>query len=225
MNPDRMPVRRLKTCTLLVAALFAIGATGAFAARGLSEESAQARNLVNQGQVDLTRGDRAHAILGFERARLLAPRSNLVRSTLAASPAADIAPVARAVGWITPNEWSCMAVAFGWIAGLSLAVAIAGTRGGCLARRLAFGSGVAFVLSMGGVVESNLASRALAVVTRPTGVLVAPYDGAGATADLRAGAVVVLGPRYGGFVQVRGPDDARGWVASGVVEPVVGASL
>ena len=82
---------------------------------------------------------------------------------------------------------------------------------------------MAFVLSTGGVVESNLASRALAVVMAPTGVLVAPYEGAGATADLRPGAVVVVGERYRDFVQVRGSDGVRGWVPSGLVTTVVGA--
>ena len=80
---------------------------------------------------------------------------------------------------------------------------------------------MAFVLSMSGVLESNLASRALAVVTVPTGALVAPYEAAGATADLPTGAAVVVGERYRDFVQVRGRDGVRGWVPSGVLQSVV----
>jgi hypothetical protein len=84
-------------------------------------------------------------------------------------------------------------------------------------------TGVAFVLSMGGVVESNLASRALAVVTQPAGILVARYDAAGATADLPAGAIVVMGERYGDVVRVSGAGGVTGWVASRALQCVVGA--
>jgi hypothetical protein len=226
MSREKSFVRGAKAYALIAAACLAIGAVGAFAAHRLSGESEQARGLVNQGQTDLARGDRAQAVLTFERARLLAPRSDLVRSALAATGARDPAPpVDRAVSWISPRDWFSLAVASGWVAGLSLAVAIARERRSPLARRLAVGSGVAFVLSMGGVVESSLASRTLAVVTEATGVLVAPYDAAGATADLHPGTVVVIGSRYGGFVEVRGPEDARGWVPSSVVQSVLGASI
>jgi SH3-like domain-containing protein len=62
-------------------------------------------------------------------------------------------------------------------------------------------------------------------VMGPTGVLVSPYNGAGATGDLHPGAVVVVGSHYGNFVRVSCPDGAGGWVASGVLQSVVGASM
>jgi hypothetical protein len=226
MNRDKSFPHRAKAYAFVAAAWLAIGAVGVFAAHGLSVESGQARTLVNQGQTELVRGDRVAAVLDFERARLLAPRSDLVRSALAATGAHEpAAPVDRAVSWVSPLEWFAMSVAFGWIAGVSLAVAIVRVRRRALARHLAWSSAVAFVLSMGGLLESSLASRALAVVTGPTGVFVAPYDAAGATADLHPGTVVVIGSRYGGFVEVRGPEDARGWVPSSVVQSVLGASI
>jgi hypothetical protein len=226
MTRDNGSPHRAKAYAIVAAAWLAIGAVGVFAAHGLSVESGQASTLVNQGQTELVRGDRAAAVLAFERAQLLAPRSDFVRSALAGAGARDpAAPVDRAVHWVSPREWFSMTVAFGWIAGVSLAIAIARVRRSSLARHVAWSSGLAFVLSMGGVLESSLASRALAVVTGPTGVFVAPYDAAGATADLHPGTVVVIGSRYGGFVEVRGPEDARGWVPSSVVQSVLGASI
>jgi hypothetical protein len=227
MNTHRTPGTRIpdmKTFALVAATVLVLGAIVAMGARELALESGQAASMVGIGKTALAAGDRASAILSFERASLLAPRADLVRSALAAAGVrAPAPPVARAVDWITPREWSSLALVFGWTAGLSVAVAIARRRSGLLAKGLALGSGVAFVLSIGGVVESNLASRARAVVMVPAGALVAPYEASGATADLQGGTVVAVVGRYGDFVEVRGPDGVRGWVTSGVLQPVVGA--
>jgi hypothetical protein len=48
--------------------------------------------------------------------------------------------------------------------------------------RIAVAAGIAFALSVGGALESDSTSRSLAVVTGLTGILVSPYDGAGASA-------------------------------------------
>jgi hypothetical protein len=217
---------RLTRYAIVVASVFALGAIGAFAAREVAAESAQAHALVNLGKTALAAGERASAVLSFERAQLLAPRADFVRSALAAAGVPAAGPsIDGAVSWITPREWAILAEGFGWMTGLSLAVVIARSRSGALTltRRLAIGSAVAFVLSVGGVVESNLSSQSLAVVTTPTGALVAPYEASGATADLRAGDVVRVGERFGHFVRVRGRVDAEGWVASGALHSVVGA--
>ncbi len=227
MTPNRTPARAAKTWALVAAAMLALGASGAVATHDLAVESGQARAYVSQGTTALAKGDKASATLAFERARLLAPRADFVRSALSDSGVPELgSPVVRAAGWLTPREWSSLAVAFGWIAGLSLAVGVASGPNRTsrrLAGPLTLCSAMAFVLSIGGVLESNVASRALAVVTGPTGALVAPYDAAGATADLPAGAVVVVGERYRDFVQVRGRDGVRGWVPSGVLRSVVDA--
>ncbi len=227
MTPNRTPARAAKTWALLAATLLALGLTGALATHDLAVESGQARAYVSQGTTALAKGDKASATLSFERARLLAPRADFVRSALSDSGVPALgSPVARAAGWLTPREWSSLAVAFGWIAGLSLAVCVAfgpsRTRRR-LAGPLALCSGLGFVLSMGGVLESNVASRALAVVTGPAGALVAPYEAAGATADLPVGAVVIVGERYRDFVQVLGRDGVRGWVPSRVLQSIVDA--
>lgn len=209
---------------VLVAALLALSGLGALGARELAVESAQAQSLIVQGRAELGQGRRAEAIVSLERARLLAPRANFVRSALRAANVADVEPwPARAVHWLAPREWSALLVALGWGAGLSLAVGIVRAQNGRAARRLALGAGLLFVLSAAGAVESSVSSRALRVVSSATGVLVAPYQGSGATADLPPGVVVAVGARYGGFIQVCGPDGTRGWVAEDTLEPVVGS--
>jgi len=227
-----MKSHRLRTACAwasVAVALLALGGAGALALRGLAVESGQARAYVTQGHEALAKGDRASAALSFERARLLAPRADFVRSTLAESGQHPVGtPVARAAAWLAPHEWSCLAVAFGWLTGLSLAAAVAvglgkGSKAGRAARRAALGSAVAFVLTIGGTVASTAASRALAVVMKPTGALVSPYEAAGATADLRAGEVVVVGKRYGDFFEVRGSEGELGWVSAGTLRSVVGA--
>jgi hypothetical protein len=224
MTPRRSTSRTTRAIAVLAIALFALGAVGAIAARELTAETAQAGALVTLGKSALAKGDPAAAVLAFERARLLAPRAEEVRSALASAGATPLGPpVARTVSWITLREWSLLSVGLGWTAALSLAIAIVRGRKGRVAGLAAFCSGVAFVLSMGGVVESNLVARTLAVVTGPTGVLLAPYGAAGATADLRAGSVVVIGERYGDFVQVRSAEGVSGWVVSTLLHRVLDA--
>jgi hypothetical protein len=219
--------RGTKRHTIVVVVWLAILGVGAVATHDfLSLESAQARALVTEGQSYQAKGDRSKATLAFERARLLAPRSSIVGSTPAGPSSTNVgSSVDSALMWITPREWTRLGVVFGWVAGLGAAIAIAGRRDSLATRRVAIVAGIAFVLSAGGALESNRASRALAVVTGPTGVLVSPYDGAGATGDLHPGAVVVVGSRYGHFLHVSGPDGAEGWVVSGALEPVVGTSI
>jgi hypothetical protein len=227
MNSHRLPMGA-STYAVIAVALLAVGGVGAVVAHRLGVESGQAHAYVTLGKEALAKGNRASATLSFERAGLLAPRADFVRSALADSDLSTVgAPVARAVGFVAPREWSSLTVAFGWLAGVSLAMAIGLgrrlNRTGHVARRVALCSGVAFVLTMAGAVESSFASRALAVVMAPTGALVSPYQSAGASADLHPGDAVVVGERYGDFVEVHGTAGVRGWVPSGTIESVVGA--
>ncbi|MEI9950189.1 MAG: hypothetical protein WDO74_14735 [Pseudomonadota bacterium] len=215
---------RLSRYALLAAGLVALGGAGALRAHGMSVERAQARSLIAQGRADLERGRRAQAIVSFERAKLLAPRADFVRTALhdANVRAVDSGP-GRISDWIAPREWSFLLLVFGWAAGLSLAIAIARPGNGRIARRFALGAGLLFALSAAGVVASSVSAGALRVVSNTTGVLVAPYQGAGATADLTPGVVVAVGPRYGDFIQVCAPNGTRGWVTVNALEPVVGS--
>lgn len=214
---------KLRRIARLTTVLVALGGIGAFAARGLSIESAQARSLVEQGRAALDQGQRAQAVLSFERARLLAPRADFVRAALSRANVREIETGAtHAVTQLAPREWSFLLVAFGWVVGLSVAVAISGKQGSRTARRLALGAGFLFAFSAAGVVQSAVTTSSLRVVSSATGVLVAPYQGAGATADLTPGVVVAAGPRYGDFIQVCGPNGTRGWVTASALEPVLG---
>jgi hypothetical protein len=219
--------RRAKGYAIVVVVWLAILGVGAAVTHDfLALESAQARALVTEGQSEQAKGERSKAALAFERASLLAPRSSFVQSTLAGTSAANVgSSVDSALMWITPREWTRLGVVFGWVAGLAAAIAIVRRRDSLAPRRVAIVAGIAFVLSAGGALESNRASRALAVVTGPTGILVSPYDGAGATGDLHPGAVVVVGSRYGHFLHIGGSGGAEGWVASGALEAVVGTSI
>jgi hypothetical protein len=205
------------------AAVVALAGFGALGSHELSVASAQAQTLIAQGRSELRQGSRAQAVLSFERAQLLAPRAEPVRSALRDAKVQDVAAgPTEAPHWVAPREWSFLLVMFGWLAGLSLAVAIARQEDRRSALRVAFAAGSLFLLSAVGVVQSTISAHALRVVSSATGVLVAPYPGAGATADLAPGVVVATGSRYGQFIQVCGPNGTRGWVTGNVLEPVTG---
>jgi hypothetical protein len=224
MTPRRSSSRFAKAMAVVAITLCALAAVGAMATREVAAETAQAGALVTLGTSALARGDPAAAVLSFERARLLAPRAEEVRSAVSGAGAPALGSLAgRTVSWITPREWASLSLGLGWTAALSLAIAIVRGRKGRVAGLAVLCSGMAFVLSMAGLVESNVVARTLAVVTGPTGVLVAPYEAAGATAGLRAGSVVVIGERYGDFVKVRGAEGVSGWVASGALHRVLDA--
>jgi hypothetical protein len=207
----------------LLISLVALAGFGVLGVHQLSVARLQAEGLVSEGRTELHQGLPAQAVVSFERARLLAPRADFVRSALRDANVRDVeVGAAHAVNWLAPREWSFLLVAFGWMAGLSLAVGIARRQGGRIARRLAFAAGLLFALSALGVVQSTLSSRALRVVSSATGVLIAPYAGAGAIADLPPGVVVAAGPRYGQFIQVSGPNGIQGWVTESTIESVAG---
>jgi len=72
-----------------------------------------------------------------------------------------------------------------------------------------------------GVTERRRRERALAVVVAgEVPVRAAPYGAASAAATLHAGAALLLGRRYGRWVEVRRPDGMRGWVLAGEIVPL-----
>ena len=58
------------------------------------------------------------------------------------------------------------------------------------------------------------------VVVTEAPVRTAPYGGASAAATVRAGAALLLGQRYGRWLEVRRPDGVRGWVLAGEIVPL-----
>jgi hypothetical protein len=223
MTEARTRISRLRRPLVILAACLAATGFAGLATHELSVATAQAHGLVREGQTALQRGERARATVAFERARLLAPRAGFVHEALAAVQARQAeSPMLRAVSWLGPREWSFLLVMFGWAVGLSSAVVIAQRSKAPLARRIAFVTGSLFALSAAGVLLSSVETRALSVVTNATGMLVAPYVGAGAAADMTPGMVVRTDSRYGDFVRVCGPSGAHGWIARSALEPVLG---
>ncbi|HEY3667713.1 MAG TPA: hypothetical protein VGL19_17040, partial [Polyangiaceae bacterium] len=166
----------------------------------------------------------AAAMLALARARLIAPRSEHVRSALATQRVEPPASVlARAVALLAPREWSFLLLTFGWAGGLGIAFSLLRTPPSRVVKRVAAGAGVLFLVSAGGVAQSQLTARSLSVIKTATGVLLAPYDGAGASADLEPGVVVDAGARYGQFVRILGPHGTSGWVTESALEAVVGS--
>jgi hypothetical protein len=216
-------LRRVATVVVIVSMLAATALGVVLGVRPmLAREAAQARLLVDEGRQALLTNDRATAVLAFERARLFAPRSELVRSALAAADVQDADSIAPAtLRYVTPPEWAALATGCGWIAGLGLAVMVARRRVGHAAPVVAI-SGTAFAL---GLTALFLASPGCApvsvVVAGGTDALVAPYPGAAVSAPLPAGSVVALGATYGRFARVRSGDGHEGWVAAGSLEPVL----
>ncbi len=219
-----MLTTKSKTWAFALAALVGLFALGALGVDRITVARAEARTLVDDGQLALKSGDRAHAVLDFERAALLAPRADFVRR---AREATDIRAAdswwALDLSWLSAREWSWLALGFGWAAGLGVAASIASQRGVRLRTRLTWGITLLFVAAAASTVQTSRAAQSLAVVKRATGALVAPYAGAGATADLATGMVVSVGARYGDFFQVRGPGGTQGWIDQSALESVVGS--
>jgi hypothetical protein len=203
---------------LAVSVSGAIVAFGVGAKNMIADETAQAHALVSDGQRALAKNDRATAVLDFERARLIAPRSDFVRSAIAATDVKDAEPASvRAARLVSSREWTAIVVTSGWISALGFALLIlrSSSRFGS---RLAVAAGGVFIVGMAatGVISS---ASAIAVVMRADQpLLVAPYVSATSEASLPCGAVVVVGSAYQGFVQVHEADGTKGWVPSSSIK-------
>ena len=210
----------IRTATALVMAVALLGAVAA--TRGtLAEEVAEARAFVADGQRALARDDRGAAVLSLERARWVAPRAPFVREALAVATVEDTpTPLRRVAHFLTPREWSALATTFGWISGLGIALVVLGWRSRSTLW-VALAAGVAFVVGMGGTMESN-ASAPGVVIGSDIHLLVAPYSNATSSRALPAGTVVIVGSHYDGFVRVEDGAGVTGWVPRAHIERVAG---
>ncbi|HXG95940.1 MAG TPA: BatD family protein [Gemmatimonadales bacterium] len=197
-------------------ALFEAGALRAaadsFAARAAREPRDPA-HWYNLGATLYRAGADGKATAAWIRAARLAPREPAIRRALRLLPAPD--PVTAdllQVGWATPAEWGLVAAA-GWLL-LWLLIAFGARRRAVLA---VFGAvaGAAFVL---GALEWRRRDQPIAVVTAETApVRAAPYGGASAAASIPAGGALLLGRRYGAWVEVHRSDGIHGWVLGGEI--------
>ncbi len=193
-------------------ALFEAGALRAaadsFAARAAREPRDPA-HWYNLGATLYRAGADGKATAAWIRAARLAPRDPAIRRALRLLPAPDpMTEQLLRVGWATPAEWGLIAAA-GWLV-LWLLVAAGSRRWAAIAL---FGA-VAIGASIGGGIEWRRRDQAIAVAIAG-GVLpvrAAPYGGASAAASVPAGGALLVGRRYGQWVEVHRADGIHGWV-------------
>jgi hypothetical protein len=211
---------RLEAQTPSAEALYRAGALRAaadsFAARAAREPEIAA-HWYNLGATLYRAGADGKATAAWTLAARLAPRDPVIRRARRLLPAPDAASEQLLlVGWATPVEWALGAGAV-WAALCLVALGGVHRRRGLLA---ALGA-VALGAAVAGVVEWRRRARPLAVVVAGEApVRAAPYGAASAAATLRAGAAVLIGRRYGRWVEVRRVDGVRGWVLALEVAPL-----
>jgi hypothetical protein len=194
-------------------ALFAAGALRAaadsFAARAARAPRDPA-HWYNLGATLYRAGADGKATAAWIRAARLAPRDPAIRRALRLLPPPD--PVTEQllqVGWATPAEWGLIG-AGGWLV-VWLLVAVGGRRRALIAL---FGA-VAIGASVLGAIEWRRRGQAVAVVVADGGgapVRAAPYGGASAAATVQPGGALLMGRRYGPWVEVHRTDGIHGWV-------------
>ena len=191
-------------------------AADSFATRAAAEP-AVAAHWYNLGATLYRAGADGKATAAWTLATRLAPRDAVIRRARRLLPAPDLASEQLlAVGWATPGEWALIgAAAWGVLWLLALGAAAERRRRGVLMVVLAAVVAGAAAL---GAAEQRRRGRTLAVViASDVPVRAAPYGGASAAATVHAGAALIVGQRYGRWVEVRRPDGVRGWVLAGEI--------
>jgi hypothetical protein len=214
---------RLEAQTPSAEALYEAGALRAaadsFAARAAGEPRVAA-HWYNLGATLYRAGADGKATAAWTLASRLAPRDAVIRRARRLLPAPDAArDRLLAVGVATPAEWALLAgAAWALLWFLSLGIASDRRRRVAVVVVLAV---VALSASALGVAEGRRRDRPLAVVVAGDApVRAAPYGGASAAATVHAGAALLVGRRYGRWLEVRRPDGVRGWVLAGEVVPL-----
>jgi hypothetical protein len=184
--------------------------------------------LVAKATADLAAGHPGLAILGYERARLLAPRATAVTAGLARAqaiaglPPTETSPVMRLAKWLDGNEW-------GWIGMVGLVLGAGGlvVLSWSRLRRRAFlalacaGAGLAGVGFLGAEAVTPPSNRAV-VVVRDSVARIAPFAGAEPAFVAPEGAVVTVERTFDHYTLIATPD-GRGWVPEAGVETILPA--
>jgi hypothetical protein len=188
-------------------------AADSFAARA-AVASWDASHWYNLGATLYRAGADGKAIAAWTRAARLAPRDAVIRQGRSLLPPPDLASAQLLfVGPATPAEWAVLA-AVAW-----LALWIAAWR----RKRLAvLGAALLTVVMVGlGTAEWRRRARPVAVVVvADASVRSAPHSAAGSTSHVAAGAAVLVGRRYGRWLEVRRPDGLAGWLRDVEVVPL-----
>jgi hypothetical protein len=180
-------------------------AADSFAARA-AHAPWDAAHWYNLGATLYRAGADGKAVAAWTLAARRAPRDAMIRQGRALLPPPDAASGdLLTVGPATPAEWGIVAFAAWIVLWLGvwrrrrLVIAVAA---GCAAGALA----------LGGAEWRRRARPMAVVVVADATVRSAPHGTATPTGNLAGGAAVLLGPRYGRWVEVRRGDGVAGWL-------------
>ncbi|HEV8399800.1 MAG TPA: BatD family protein [Gemmatimonadales bacterium] len=193
-------------------------AADSFAARAAGDPGVAA-HWYNLGATLYRAAADGKATAAWTLATRLAPRDAVIRRARRLLPAPDLASEQLlAVGWATPGEWALIvATAWGLLWLLALGGGAAPVRGRRAVLMVVLGAVVAGAAMLGGGEQRRRARTLAVVVANDVPVRAAPYGGASAAAMVHAGAALIVGERYGRWIEVRRPDGVRGWVLAGEI--------
>jgi tetratricopeptide (TPR) repeat protein len=187
---------------------------------------ADAGLLVGLGDAYAGAGDVGRAVLGYERALLLAPRDGTVRDSLEGLRRRSGLEGDLGRGWrdfhryLTRGEWTAVGVA---AAGLLL-VAFAGRRRlarQALIRLTLLGLIIGLPAATANARLAFERDRAIVVARESVELRLSPYRESETTGSLRSGKVVWITRSFADFARVRSPQGAVGWVPRACVEAVI----
>ncbi len=214
---------RLEAQARSAEALYEAGALRAaadsFAARAAAAPSVAA-HWYNLGATLYRAGADGKATAAWTLATRLAPRDAVIRRARRLLPAPDVASEQLlAVGWATPAEWALIGGG-AWVLLWLLALSAGGTTRRRATLMVALGVVALGAAGLGGAEWQRRGREIAIVVASDAPVRAAPYGGASAAATVHAGAALIVGRRYGRWVEVRRPDGVRGWVLAGEIVPL-----
>ena len=181
--------------------------------------------LFNLGNDWLRLGKPARAILEYERALVLAPRSAAIASNLAAAreragiTAPAVGPWLAAARYLRFDTYVWLGVGGLWVLCCGVVLLCLRGRARRIARPLILVAAVTLCVSVDAV-ALGWSDLDRAVVLQPASLHLAPAVSAAVSGALRAGEVVWTQDRYGGFSFVRTADGHTGWVGADAAVPV-----
>jgi tetratricopeptide (TPR) repeat protein len=182
--------------------------------------------LFNLGNAWLRLGRPARAILNYERALLLAPRSAAIEANLAtAQQRAGLAPVTvgpwlAAARYFSFDTYAWAALGAVWVLCVALVLLSLNGTARRMARPLILAAAVTLCVSADAAALCWSDQYRAVVVQGPAVLHLAPAASAVASGALRDGEVVWLQDRYADFNFVRTADGHTGWVSADTALPV-----
>lgn len=194
--------------------------------RRIADDGWSVQALRELGEAYTAAGDHGHAVLALERARLVAPRDEAVAAALqrarenAGLPLPRESRVDRAIGTLSPDEWTWIAVGGLAFAGAGLVLIAWSTR----RRRAGWSAavaGVAIGLVAGGLALHTAPSTSDVIIVVDEPARIAPFAAADPAFPARAGERARIEQSRGEHVYVRVDAERAGWLPSNAVEPLI----